>query len=76
LIIDAIYAPFKFDPDDSEYVDTLRKVTLIQSINTPGVLGNTVMKIPYLSSGCVGTSYFNSWKMSKAVSILVRALST
>lgn len=53
-------------------IDTMKLITRISSVNGPAILGGEVFKVPYLSSGCVGTADYNCYKMAKAVSILYR----
>jgi len=50
----------------------MKQVTLLASVNTPTVLGDKVFRVPYLSSGCPGTSDYNCAHMARAVRILWR----
>lgn len=50
----------------------LKEITMVASIDTPAILHDRVLSVPYLSSGCPGTADYNCWKMSKAARLLWR----
>lgn len=73
-IIDETFSPYDTSEDirQQAMINAMKLITRVSSVNGPAILGQEVFKVPYLSSGCVGTADYNCYKMAKAVAILYR----